>query len=62
MDTGRKLNVHKTFSFCPVSMGSNAEYFFRKIMETLMVSPALSEKLEESIPILGKKSPDFGQL
>ena len=42
-------------------MGSNAEHFFRKIMETL-ISPEISEKLEESIPILGKKSPDFGQL
>ena len=49
VDTGRKLDVHKTFgrrpgrllnilftfNLRPVSMVSNAEHFLRKIMETL---------------------------
>ena len=49
VDTGRKLNVHKTFRKCPgrllkvlftfnlrpVSTGSNAEHLLRKIMETI---------------------------
>ena len=50
---GRKLNVRRTFNVRPVSTGSNAEHFLRKIMEILY--PALSWKLEESALILGKK-------
>ena len=42
VDTGRKLNVHKTFrrrpgrafNLRPVSTGSNTEHFLRKITET----------------------------
>ena len=30
VDTGRKLNVHMTFNFRPVSVGFNAEHFFQE--------------------------------